>query len=300
MKLQGKGSGQPGLGGFTLLELLLVVAIIAVLSGLLLPALSKAKSKARQILCASSQRQLMLAAELYAGDSQDYWVPNGHGDPDDPAYNRTWVAGDSHFFIPGYTNTQYLVDERYAAFAPYIQSPQVYKCPEDKARLRRSMAMNVPQIRSYAMNAYVGWGNDPSELVPGYRVYQRSSDFAADSPSERFVFQEVHPNSICFPAFMTYMPGAEVDGFYHYPSSLHRGGSMVSYADGHIERRRWVDRRTVKPVDIGILAHWDRSPGNTDIEWLRRHATIPVGGDWASVGSISPSGVVTTTSGNGP
>jgi prepilin-type N-terminal cleavage/methylation domain-containing protein len=231
--------------GFTLLELLVVVAIIAVLAGLLLPVVSKAKAKARQIVCTSSQRQLMLAAQLYTLDNLDHWVANGYGHPGETSFTRTWVAGDSHFFLPGYTNSQYLVDERYAAFGAYIQSPQLYKCPEDKARLRRSMSMNLPQIRSYAMNAYVGWSNDSQELVPGYRVYRRSSDFEADFPSERFVFQEVHPNSICYPAFMTYMPGADVDGFYHYPSSLHRGGSLVSSFNGYASTQRhrpWVAR----------------------------------------------------------
>jgi len=298
MKFYRKHPTQQVSEGFNLLELLVVVAIIAVMAGLLLPVLTKAKSKAREIVCASSQRQLMLAAELYAGDNQDYWVANGHGYPDGGGSFRTWVAGDSHFFLPGFTNTQYLVDERYAAFGAYIRSPQVYKCPEDKARLRRSMSMNVPQIRSYAMNAYVGWGNDPQELVPGYRIYRRSSDFAADFPSERFVFQEVHPNSICFPAFMTYMPGADVDGFYHYPSSLHSGRSLVSFADGHVDRQRWVDRRTLKPVSTGILAHWDRSPGNPDIRWLREHATTPTGGSWAAAGGPSTGSVASSTVGN--
>jgi len=65
------GRGETERAGFTLLELLTVMAIIAVLAGILLPALSQARERARAISCLNNTRQLLVEWQLYAGDNTD-------------------------------------------------------------------------------------------------------------------------------------------------------------------------------------------------------------------------------------
>jgi prepilin-type processing-associated H-X9-DG protein len=159
-------------------------------------------------------------------------------------------------------------------FASYLPSAAVYKCPQDRSVIRVPGVGQFPHVRSYSMNAYMGWSLDSAELNRDYRVFSKASDMNERSPASLFVFQDVHPDNLCFPAFVVRMP-EEPEQFFHYPSSLHNGGGVVTFADSHVEAHRWVDRRTTPPVTGGVLAHWNDSPANADLDWIRERTTWP-------------------------
>jgi hypothetical protein len=172
----------------------------------------------------------------------------------------------------------YLVDDRYAAFATYLKTHRVYRCPSDPTRVLRFPARpasgKTTTTRTYAMNCYLNPVGIVSNIVAPSgrnRLYLKSTDI--DSPADRYVFIDGNPQSICCPAFMVNAQPSQ--SFFHYPGFLHKGAAVVSLADGHIETHRWRDARTKRKApsdELFVIEHSGAMPDNPDLLWLQQHA----------------------------
>ena len=253
---------------FTLLELLVVVAIIAILAALLLPAVARAKAHGKKVGCINNQRQLALAWLLYTSDNTELIPANGLNDS--PDQNRKlWVQGN--FFNPDSSRTNiYMMDPRYALFANYIKTPSTYVCPTDKPTVKVS-GVEYPKLRSYAMNVYVGWTGAWDSRLPsvGFKIFRKHSDMPR--PTNIFLFQDVNPESICWPYFGVYMNS---DEFFNFPNSSHLKRGIISFADGHVEMRRWADQRTITAFSSDYHSHREPSYQNKDLAWMRERTSV--------------------------
>jgi prepilin-type processing-associated H-X9-DG protein len=265
--------------------LLVVIAIIATLTTLLLGALHHAKAKAQGMVCLGNLRQLQIAWHFYADDHDDVIPPNGIYEYFSYRY-PTWVSGVMQHPIPGQpapwipdvTNSALLLEPRVGRIGPYLKSPGVYKCPSDKSAVI-FQGKTYPRVRSYSMNYFMGDPVNAWTPEVDYYYFAKRSQIQRPAPSLAWVFIDEHEDTIGTPRFEMAPEAPSPNQIFWpaLPASRHGLAGALSYVDGHVELHRWRDPRTT-PKPTGQFVGRVPCPGNQDFLWLAERTTARVPG----------------------
>ncbi len=236
----------------------MVIAIIAILAGLLLPALGVAKAKAKTIACLNHLKQAGVAAQMYLGDNSGVLVPN---------LDIARVMTNSNVWVSGSmkepnlaTNTTLL---RQGKLFPYASQVGLFHCPADNSMSVEGVSIRGQRVRSYAMNSWIG-GRSMDGAVTGrnsFRTFVKDAEFGAGGTAMLWLMADEHEVTIDDGYFLVTMDDSQP--FASFPAMRHQRGFTLNFVDGHAEHWKLRDPTTI----VSAQGYSQVSSRNAD--WLR-------------------------------
>lgn len=280
----GSRVGPGRLSAFTLVELLVVVALLAFGAGVLVPGFARTNSSSKAFQCLNNLRQLAAGWNVYAEDHSgaviyNLDIPGVQNEINGGTY-RNWANNVLDWSSAAINTNQALL--RHGLFASYLGGdPTVYRCPADNylSPLQRTSSWSA-RTRSYSMNAFFGpFGTNPNSgnwitgknpFVPFYRQWLNTAQ--VPGPAKFWVFVEEHPDSINDGYFIN---TPETPGYWgDLPATFHNGASSLAFADSHAELHRWLSAKTSIPIKFTYSTPFLDPAGRSDYQWLLSRAGV--------------------------
>jgi prepilin-type N-terminal cleavage/methylation domain-containing protein len=248
--LQIRSRPQPALAGsegFTLIELLVVIAIIAILAAMLLPALARAKAKAKTTQCLNNMKQLQICWHMYCDDNNDSLPPNGT-----QSMASSWVDGSAQSdTTPVFVQAGLLYQ--------YNKSYAIYACPANQRRLPIATAADAlywhapigtpePMPRTCSIN--ITLGGFSSSTQPGGTFTRNGATITTlakitqmvhpyPGPALMLAFVDENEFSLEDGCFAVYPPSSGVNEWWNLAGNRHNGCCTFSFIDSHAEVWKW-------------------------------------------------------------
>jgi len=240
--------------GFTLVEMLVVIAIIAILAAILLPVLARSKLKATQANCLGNLHQLGLAWPMYCGDNLDKLpnlTPNGGNNA-----GGYWTIDSGGALLSGNLNATACESDvvnclrTNSLFSNYAPNPAVNHCPGD-FRYNNPVGSSAT-AKGWAYDSYAVTDNASGANPSHGTHYIRLSQIRNVSDCICMVEQS-DSRGYNNGTFGVYTPGVTADTFPYWDlfATYHGNVGTFCMADGHVEAHKWMDPIIIK---VGLLA----------------------------------------------